>query len=273
MTQSNRKRGLADVVTVEAWHKGFRAKVEKADLHVDVVFMSGRIGGLPGDDVRFQLSLKRAEVVVVLPPSEPAKVDPTSVSRDAPQKEIESRETKKIKRQAGIEAGIGVKANSNPSVGGKFKAVAGASAAHNKVVAIAETLGSITVIHSKTDDGDHRWSLSPSATDELEGRPWNSGSPRLKVIDTRTDRDKGLSPSVRVEVRCRREDLHITDIAMKDEGKWSLIKLGPDHRNKVAAAEALIRTRLFEEGLLSSNGDISDPYTHMTLAAISAESI
>lgn len=274
MTQSNRKRGLADVVSVEAWHKEFRGKIAKSDLHVDVVFMSGRIGGMLTDEVRFQLSLKRAEVVVILPVGEPAKVDPASVSRDTPLRKISARETTRLKKEAGAKAGLkGSLDVVKPKLGATLDISAGMSAAKEKVVAIAETLGSITATHSRNDDGDHRWVLTPSVEAVLDGRPWASGSPRLKVMDTRTDRIKSLPPSIRVEVRCRREDLHITSIALKDDEKWSLIKLGPDHRNKIAAAEALIRTRLFEDGLLHAGADITDPYTQMTLVAVAAEGV
>lgn len=108
MNQDNRKRALAEVVAVDAWHQGFAQKVERVDLHVDVVFKSGRVGGEPGDDVRFRLRLKRAEVVVIVPPTEPAKIDKASVSRDAPQ--ISAKATEKRQLNTKLAAGAKGKA-------------------------------------------------------------------------------------------------------------------------------------------------------------------
>lgn len=44
MNRQNRKRGLADVVGVEAWHRPFTGKSREAPLHIDVVFQTGRFG-------------------------------------------------------------------------------------------------------------------------------------------------------------------------------------------------------------------------------------
>ena len=65
MADDNRKRALADVVTVDAWHAEFSNDAPRVDLHIDVVFGVGRIGGGESAGVRFRLSLRRAEVVVV----------------------------------------------------------------------------------------------------------------------------------------------------------------------------------------------------------------
>jgi hypothetical protein len=81
----NRKRAFADVVTIDAWHESFLEDHAKVDLHVDVVFGTARIGGESQSPVRFRLSAKRAEVVVIIPDSEPVSVDRNSVSRDAPE--------------------------------------------------------------------------------------------------------------------------------------------------------------------------------------------
>ena len=78
----NRKRIFTDLVSIEAWHKEFTDKRRKVDLHADVVFMTARVGGEKESKVRFRLSLKRAEFVIVIPESEPVDVDKFSISRE-----------------------------------------------------------------------------------------------------------------------------------------------------------------------------------------------
>ena len=78
---ANRKRILADVVTVDVWHSPFDENKGTADLHVDVVFDEGRMGGENESQVRFRLSLKKAELVLLLPPTEPIKIDKSTVAR------------------------------------------------------------------------------------------------------------------------------------------------------------------------------------------------
>lgn len=79
----NRKRALADVVTIEPWHDDFGKP--RVNLHADVVFGTARLGGEAESPVRFRLSVKRAEVTVIVPESEPVSVDKLSVSRDSPE--------------------------------------------------------------------------------------------------------------------------------------------------------------------------------------------
>jgi hypothetical protein len=76
----NRRRALAEVVSVDAWHEQFGHGVPKVDLHVDVVFENGRVGAEKESPVRFRLSVRQAEVVILIPELEPASVDKKSVS-------------------------------------------------------------------------------------------------------------------------------------------------------------------------------------------------
>lgn len=272
MNQDNRKRALAEVVAVDAWHQGFTQKVDRVDLHVDVAFMSGRVGGEPGDDVRFRLRLKRAEVVVIVPPTEPAKIDKASVSRDTPQIAAKATEKRLLKTQ--ISAGAKGKAKVNQAgPGGGLDLTFDASSSRSKetAITITQALQAMSVTQTETADGAYSWIVEPAVNETLAGKPWDaSKAPRLKVIDKRPDRTKGIEPNIRIEVRCRREDLEITDIALKNQTVWAGFAKDPLGRNKVAAAEALIRTKLFQAGLMA--GDLDDPFAQMTLCATIAES-
>ncbi|QDH72089.1 hypothetical protein [Brevundimonas sp. M20] len=268
---------MAEIVTLEAWHEKFDGATERADLHVNVAFTAGRIGGKATDKVRFRLMLKQAEVVIVIPPSEPAKVDPRSVRRDTRAREGVATQTRETDLQGSTTAGGKLKLGaSGVEAGLDFDASAAASAKAATSVIVTEALREMMVVHGLDEDGtSHRWTITPAIGDELVGQPWRSEEePRLTVVDMRVDRDRHIPPSIRVEVRCRREDLIITDIVMTDEAKWSVLQLNPQHRNRMAAAEAYLRNRLFEERLLEgADGDMSNPFARMTLAVVLAESL
>jgi hypothetical protein len=96
----NRRRVFADVVTVDAWHMDFSNEHGKADLHADVVFDTARIGAETESKIRFRLSLKRAEVVVIIPETEPVTVDKGSISRDTPHHQVTKTSTLEQTAQA-----------------------------------------------------------------------------------------------------------------------------------------------------------------------------
>ncbi len=104
-SSENRKRAFADVVTIDAWHDTFSESVSTVDLHADVVFGTARVGGDAQSPVRFRLSVRRAEIIVIIPDSEPVSVDRKSVSRDTP--ELEGHLTQVVEKstQANLKGG------------------------------------------------------------------------------------------------------------------------------------------------------------------------
>jgi hypothetical protein len=272
MNADNRRRALAEVVTLDAWHDGFTATRDAVDLHVDVGFTDGRVGGESTDPVRFRLRLKRARVVVIVPHTEPAAVVKASVSREGPSAVVKRTEARKSKQsnKASLGAGLVVKHGSLiPHIDAAGSA--SLSATRERALTISEKLQSLRVTHVQTADGDYAWEVQPAIDATLIGRPWDAvKSPRLKVKDKRHDRSRGIEPNIRVEVRCRREDLEITEIVLKDKTSWNSLSNSPFKRNKLLAAEALIRTRLFQAGL--SGGDMRDSYSELVLCATIAES-
>lgn len=269
MNQPNRKRGLADLVGVEAWHRAFTSEAQDAELHIDVVFGSARLGRGPDEPVRFQLSVRRAEVVVIVPSGEPVKVLPHSVVRDAPR--ITGSTVERQTSRRALSAGGALSTTARGALDATAAASARMETDVERTMEAARVIGAMEVLHMRNDDGDHRWILSSEGRSGLSGRPWDGSAPRLTLRDCRTDPSRGIAPTVRVEIRCLREDLEITGLAMKDERFWARLSSRPGHRNRMAAAEALIRTRLFEEGLLSLQADVSDDRLDMLLAATTAE--
>jgi hypothetical protein len=102
----NRRRAFADVVSIDAWHEPFDANEGTVDLHADVVFGTARVGGETESPIRFRLSIKRAELLVVIPNSEPVKIDRKSVSRSAPEGHGSLTETVEHNSEANAKAGL-----------------------------------------------------------------------------------------------------------------------------------------------------------------------
>ncbi len=268
----NRKRAFADVVTIDAWHESFLEGLAKVDLHVDVVFGTARVGGESQSPIRFRLSAKRAEVVVIIPDSEPVSVDRNSVSRDAPEMQAHLTEVVERTNQTKIKGGLSASASTS-KLTAAMNAEANAQAIHseNRKLEISATVQFLVVTQSKTVEGEYRWLIEPRSKEMIVGRPWDAVKhPRLKLVDQRKDRTKGIPPTVRVEVRCRREDLLIEDLEIKDETLWQAAKRRVGFKNKMAAAESYIRDHLSKEGLEVKN--IEDIFGTVTLGSVTAES-
>jgi hypothetical protein len=90
----------------------------------------------------------------------------------------------------------------------------------------------------------------------------------MKLTDMRQAGSSSLPPSVRVEIRCRREDLLISELTLKDETHWTLIVGKSGYRNRMAAAESYIRDRLIGDGL--EVGNLDELFSRLTLASVSA---
>lgn len=266
----NRKRILSEVVSLEAWQQPTEIN-SQLSLHADVVFKEGRIGGEESSKLRFKLQVKRAELIIVVPENEPVSVVRSSVSRDTIKvvgvKNSKSKSSRSSVLKSSVKAGL-----SNLKVNG-FAGIdfsVAADANNEETIEHQQSLSSITVEQSLTHDGQYKWELSHAIGSALRGRPWDCVSnPRLTLIDKRKDPSKGIPPIVNIKIRCLREDLLISEIAVKDEAKWKKIVSGAGFKNKHLAAEAYIRNMLAKEGL--DSGDISDPFCSINLAYITVD--
>lgn len=261
MSQDNRKRAISEVASVDAWHSSFTQGRKEAAVHVDVAFTDGRIGEEPDSPVRFRLRLRRAEMVIVVPAIEPAKVVKSSVRRDAPSQSLEIKSS----ASATIGADLSMKMGPAPRLAAKL----GLGKAKTSTIQRLERSTAFRVMQIQTPEGDYAWAISAVGDSQLEGRPWDAQKHwRLKVKDTRPTGSKSLPPQIHVELRCRREDFEITDIELKDGDDLNIppkARLAAQDR----AAEAIIRTRLAQSGLL--RGPIEDRFATIVLAAIVAE--
>lgn len=275
MSDTNRRKALAEVVTAEAWHAMFKPNRTQADLHVDVVFGAGRIGGGDSSGIRFRLSVRRAEVIVIVPEHEPVAIDKVSVRRDAPQAESGKIESKvKTRRSASLAAGAGLGANEKGTKAhAEAKAQMALAASKECAITATQAQKGMVVTQSQTTEGHYRWLVEPAlAAMNLGGRPWDAAkTPRLRLMDQRPAGSKSMPPIVRIEVRCLREDLEITNITVDDDKTWNLLKRRKAHETRRIAAEAAIRAMLTEEGLVV--GDMADPYAPITLAMTIADAV
>jgi hypothetical protein len=263
---NNRSRVFSEVVSIDAWHRPFGDGAELVDLHADVVFLSARVGEEQESTVRFRLGIKRAEVVVVVPEHEPVAIDKWSVQRDA--QEFQGRVTETFGQSASAagEMAAGTSA-SGPHFSARGRLAAEVQA--SKVIERSAPLRLIVALQGKSPDEHYQWTLTPQSAGVLQGKSFDPSVPRLKLRDIRTDTSRGLPPCVRVDVRCRQEDLAIDDILIKDEGRWAKIQSRFGFANRRAAAIAYIRRALIEEGLDVAN--IDDPFGRVTLASVLAE--
>jgi len=265
----NRLQAFADVVTIDAWHKPFSTDVREADLYADVVFGTARVGGEAESAVRFRLSVKRAELVVIIPESEPLAVEPASVSRDTPAISGKLTETLVKAKTGRISAAFSALLGRSSAAKADVSIAGEASLSSRQELEVTSLVQLCLVTQSKTEDGFYRWIVEAQARESLQGRPWEGNKSRLTLLDTRRDRDKGIAPMVRVAVRCRREDLVIDDLELKDEGVWDSIKDKTGFGNRMAAAESYIRDQLIKVGL--EVGNIEDKFGRLSLASVIAQ--
>jgi len=267
----NRQKAFADVLSIDAWHEKLSAKTAIAALHADVVFSTARIGGEVESQVRFRLSIKRAELVVIIPETEPFAVDKRSVARmgDVITMTRSFEDTTEVLGAAGGDAKLAI-SPTKVSVSANAKLQANAKRIAKQKLRGTDKRASIDVTYRfHNGENNDRWTFKPEIGAVLEGRPWDAlKSPLLKLVDQRTNREKGIAPSVRLEIRCLREDLKIEDIEIKNSGLWEKLVNREGSKNRLKAAEAYIKNQLEEAGLEA--GDLSDKFAKITLGEVIA---
>lgn len=248
-------------MSIDAWHDDFTgAKNPSVDLFAQAFFSEGRIGGETDSPVTFRLRLRRAELIAFCD-IEPVRIVRRTVLREKPKADAKAKLTKShsTKTSASLAATANI-TKPTASVGAKDSAGSG----EKIVIRSTVSLASIATHHMPDSDGNDRWLITPVGEPALQGPALDPGVPLFEMVDTRKDRSKGLPPSLRLEIHCRREDLEIFEIKLKDENlaERAMAKFGSAHRLK--AAEAYIRTKLCEIGLEA--GDLSNAFSRLTIA-------
>lgn len=122
-----------------------------------------------------------------------------------------------------------------------------------------------------TPNDEYRWVIESQTDGTLDGGPWDAEKdPRLTLIDPNVGQGRQIEPCVRIEVRCRREDMIVSDIEIIDR---TILKELPDgrarsRRNEIAA-ECYIRDELMRRGLGAV--DLSNRFAEVTILSVTAE--
>jgi hypothetical protein len=268
----NNERHLpfAEAVSLEGWLSAIENG--RATVHVDATFGTQRIGAEEHIPVRFTLSLRKAEVIVLIG-AEPLTVDRASVARDSDPSTVkrfvseERSKTENTSAETELALGLTLEAGGlKPSAGAKASRKSRGGKAHTVKagVEIHQQAGLIRSIQGQTADGDYKWALMPRAGTTLNDKPWDAVKvPRFAVTVGGSYRAM-IDPPVRVEVRCLYEDLHIEKLTVKNEGIAEMLQAKFGHANRMAAAEAYIRHKIFNDGRATP----LDPYTSMVFARV-----
>ena len=258
-------RSIADVVSLDGWTEEVEDGIQ---IHADVVFRTAAVGGDQGDVVRFRLSLFRAELVGIIRNTEGLKLKPSSVSRDRVQRKITVSKQHESGRstQRGIEGRIGASgAAFIPGVAANY--LNKRSKRTSRSFSESMEMDNIAVQHRKGNDGHHRWELVCGDGQILRGSGWDSNeAPRFEIEKPRASK---LDRCILFQIRCLREDMHFEDIELIPINGKPVRLLEKTDRNKLAAVEAYIKTKLVEHGLLA--GDLGNPFTEICLLETTVE--
>ncbi|WP_027681702.1 hypothetical protein [Rhizobium leguminosarum] len=267
----NRIRIFSELVSVDAWYPQFTASKSKVSLHADITFHTAHLGGEHDSPVNFTLDLRRAELRVIVPETEPIGFERASVAR-FDEGATATRKTKStFKSKARLDAALGLAVGRNRLTSGaaSMSAGVGKDVQRTEEITAIEKLKKIVVTHSVDAEGNNRWHFKPAIVETLEGKPWTARNLKLmKLVDQRQAVDSRFEPTVRLELSCLREDLRIGEIRLRDQGLFAaaMSKVGGERRMQAAAA--YIRNRIAEEGLPSPHMD--NDHAQIILAELSA---
>ncbi len=262
---SNSSRALRQVVSLDGWIAAFDTN-ETATVHADVVFREGRFGAEQDDKVRFRLSLKRAEIVLVAPESEPLRVVRASVHR-TPVREDETRTvTRQTSAEARGKAGFSLSETLLP--GGDLSLGGEAHRSFTTRQELTEKIAGQVEQHFTTLEGHPAWEVRAIGGDCLNGSPWDAAqTPRLKVKRLAERNADGDKPTLRFEMRCRREDVEISDLELKDPEKQRWFARRPNRDVNLGAAEQVIKEELLSAGFLQVP-DLGEKHADLVIADV-----
>lgn len=258
---SNSSKTLKQIVSVDGWIGIFDENGE-ASVHADVVFREGHFGNDAASTVRFKVHIHRAEIVLCIPGDGPLRIRRSSIMRNPSgagrERRIETETTLEGEAAASAALSITAMPTAKTSLGVQAKA------AHKVTEARTEQITDFLEQHFTSPDKNPAWEVQSADRKAMNGSPWNaSASPRLSVKRTTSDEQ----PHARIEIRCRREDLRIEGLELKDPLKQRRFSKRPDPDKNRAAAEQVIKEELARAGFFELP-DMTEDYSNVLIADV-----
>ena len=257
--RDNRERIFKELVGVSAYYKRFTKR--KSDLMLYIAFNEATFGGNPSDEVSFTLKLRKAEFFILIEDNT-LKIDPSSIWMPDTDHGNDMEQT--VVRKHGVH----VEASADMCVGADTCVGAGASAGYTNEKETTtkrnHKLGGIKVSHHPINEYEYCWTLNPYLKKHfLQDGAWNGSKKFLTLVDKRTNPKHVLS-SVKLIVRCKRKDLHISSLKYLD--KNILKKIETNKKKKIAME--MIKKALINYELMDKKNDISPEHAIIPLANI-----
>lgn len=261
MNQGNNRGSVFDpAISVEAWRAPCTNE-KLGSVHVDITFLEARLGEEPESKVRFRLSLKSVVLKVTASSVDPIRISPSSVDRG-------NISTSQFSETASTSLSVGGSASLNIGTGpipvsGALAASADGRHDRTKTITTNDILRPHKIEQFKIGES-YCWSIDSQNGGSLEGKVWDPVSePRCSVVLT-SQNAQSQDCEVRLDVECKREDISLEGIQLKEGNK---LKLAFGRDNNFAAAEAVLRHLLAEKGFLVRN--IHEPFENVPLTSIS----
>jgi hypothetical protein len=248
---SNKKRLLAQVLSIDAWHEPMKFDGRTFSVHVELSFKNGRIGG---DDPRFPFTFKRALLTIQL--EKPLSIDRKSVARHIPSNQAEltqiiaARDEIKSSREFGGKVSPAALAF---SISGKAENTDASS--REKQMKVVQEVPRIVAIPHPLGSQEYAWELRPGQSPVAE--------PRLSAKITSGGKPK-IEPVLKALVTCKLEDIEISDLVLKDTSPVGILKEMAFHRVNMVAAIQHLKFSLREMELEA--GDFGDKFSAVTIA-------
>jgi hypothetical protein len=248
------------ILSLEAWRTKCDAE-NVGNVHVDITFLEAFLGDEAESKVRFQASLKRAVIKVYVSKRDPIKVVRQSVDRG---KIAKSSHELSERRKTDFAATGGMELATTPqTLNANLAIAAGIKTEREEVTTVSSEIG-VHNIQQYVSDDMYCWEITPRNNSALLGKIWNAVSePRLSIIMSSANA-KSADCEVRVVVECRRQDIEIRNIQLKD--KKLSIPIYRDAKNNIVAAEAVIKKLIHEKGFNVDN--FSEPFAPVTVTSI-----
>ncbi|NYS24354.1 hypothetical protein HUK65_05055 [Rhodobacteraceae bacterium 2376] len=246
---TNNLRTLASVVSLDGWIGEFEDN-NHATVHVDVVFQEASFGADPADKVSFRIRLKRAQILLNVPENEPLTIRRESIARTVVSDCTEIETTRETEASAKAAASVAAKVNQGLSLGADANAET--RAALRTQSSTRRSVGRFLVQHFKEQER-YGWTISSSDGQPMDGAPWDAGAePRLTVKRAQERNSEGNKPSMKIVIRCRREDIEILDLEPKHPAITEKLRMSAHRARHIAAAEQVIKRAIERKGFLTA---------------------